>query len=296
MKTFIFENIDFQFLNQQKEQLKNIFNETGILYFPKLAAKDNLFNQYIDDLKKLVCQLIEKNKQPAKFNLSLDELITELGKIDVTIPRFIADLGTQSNKLISANQFKYRKELVDFMSYLFDEEPILATPAASDTLHIFLPYNSFHKYNLPIHQDYPYLMQSTHQITAYLNLGEAHQDIGGVTFWPGSHTMGVMPCQRNENNHFECIIKADELAKFNPINVFPNFGDVTIFHSLLWHKSIRNKSQNHSRLVQLFRYSDINNQESLDYYWQSTTYPRQSNIFENYHQDLYYDDEKKQVK
>jgi hypothetical protein len=43
----------------------------------------------------------------------------------------------------------------------------LASPALSDTLHVFPPGTENLRSNLPIHQDYPYLMQSPAQITVW---------------------------------------------------------------------------------------------------------------------------------
>ena len=57
--------------------------------------------------------------------------------------------------------------------------------------------------------------------------------------------------------------------KYSSENFYFDKGDFAIFNSLLQHEGIQNHSKC-TRIVQLIRYSNLFNQKSSSYYWQST--------------------------
>lgn len=130
-------------------------------------------------------------------------------------------------------------------------------------------------------------MQSPAQITFWMNLGKRRPEVGGVTFWLGSHQEGVTQSRRNEANHFECVVDETRQKKYPKFDLEADEGDLVVMHSLIWHRSNRNYSKEHGRIVQLFRFSDLSHSQSLKMQWQSTTYPRPSVQYETVHSDLF---------
>ena len=90
--------------------------------------------------------------------------------------------------------------------------------------------------------------------------------------WPGSHKLGVLPTDRNENNSFRVVNGESLMKEFLSESYLWDVGDVSLFDSLLSHRSIPNTSTDRGRAVQLFRFSDLNNQAAEKYDWRSTTY------------------------
>lgn len=150
-----------------------------------------------------------------------------------------------------------------------------------------MPGEEFYRYNLPIHQDYQYLMQSPRQATLYIGLSSLVADVGGLEYWPQSHRLGVLPTDRNENGSYR-VVNGDELMKDFPREHYLwDVGDVSLFDSLLCHRSIPNTSPNCGRSVQIFRFSDLNDPTAERYNWRSTTYERRGVSFETENQELY---------
>ena len=86
----------------------------------------------------------------------------------------IYDIGTGPAKLLSAMRLKLHPTFVGLARAVFGTSAVLASPTLSDTLHVFPPGAENFRFNLPIHQDYPYLMQSPAQLTLWVivsNLG-----------------------------------------------------------------------------------------------------------------------------
>jgi hypothetical protein len=161
---------------------------------------------------------------------------------------------------------------------------VLASPTLSDTLHVFPPGAENFRFNLPIHQDYPYLMQSPAQITLWLNLGE-EADCGGVTVWRRSHTLGLLPCRPNAHGHLEVIDGERHATSFDPIFVGGGFGDVAVIHTFSLHRSEHNLSRDRTRLVQLFRYADLNQPAAAALGWASVPPRDQLGLFGRTHPD-----------
>ena len=63
-------------------------------------------------------------------------------------------------------------------------------------------------------------------------------------------------------------------------------GDFGLFDSLLSHSSITNTSQDSGRIVQIFRFSDLNNSQSKQYDFKSCTYKRDGILFSDIHSSL----------
>lgn len=266
--------------------IKDTYKKYGIIIFKNLLKEDADFIEYKNNLifmcKNELIKYIDYDKLPD----SLEELIYLINKYNKSFGKIISNMGTQPNKFISFNKIKYSKWLTYLLTkVLFNEEGIICTPQAGDTLHVFLPKGDT-KYALPEHQDYQYLMQSPDQITCYMGITDYNKDVGGLEFWINSNDKGIRKCHKNINDSWQ-ITDIDDLKNYNKKSYYWNSGDFGIFDSLIVHKSIPCTSETMPRLVQIFRYSNINNSISKEYNYLSSTYLRDGIKFNDFHKDLF---------
>ena len=121
----------------------------------------------------------------------------------------------------------------------------------------------------------------------YFGISKYHNGVGGLRIWEKSHTLGILPAHKNEHGSFEVHDWEAKLAGYDVCDLTWNKGDFGIFDSLLSHSSIPNETGDQSRIVQIFRYSDLNDDVARAYEFGSTTYPRVSCDFIVEHADLF---------
>ena len=260
------------------------FQRDGVLILPGALAHDPLFLDYVAELRSLVLALYGQAGRAADERRSLAELITELARTHRPLVGRIYDIGTHPAKLMSAMRLKLHPAFDAFARAVLGPDAMLATPTLSDTLHVFPPGAENFRYNLPIHQDYPYLMQSTAQITLWLSLG-TDTDCGGVTVWRRSHTLGVLPCRRNEHRHLEVIDAEQLVTGYDSVFVGGGFGNLAVMHTLSLHRSDHNLSSDRTRLVQLFRYADLTQPAATAMGWASVPPRDDVRLFGRTHPD-----------
>ena len=247
-----------------------IYKKYGVVVFRGFFNGDKMFKNFYDDIKTLAKIIIKQNKLEINKTFNLNKLITAISKSNRREIGYLYDLGTRPLKLISGIDLKTHPKVVNIINAFMGKKNILANPYLGETLHIFPPGKENYKYNLPMHQDYPYIMQSPEQITSYINLGKLQPNgNGGIKVWLGSHKEGVTASSKLDNGHR--ITKNIEYIKkkYSSENFYFDKGDFAIFNSLLQHEGIQNHSKC-TRIVQLIRYSNLLNQKSSSYYWQST--------------------------
>ena len=283
--TFIINDVTPANILSKKEIIQKTYNKYGVCIMPEFLTNDKDFLLFKDELGVLLDQICSKKSSNRLPNEIGDKLV-EFLKICPEDGKIVTDLGTQPNKFSSFNRIKYSDYLSKIIQLLFASDSLVTSPAAGDTLHFFGPGKSFRRFNLPPHQDYQYLMQSPSQITCYLGISNYKKDVGGLKFWSKSNELGILQCEKNEHEAY-CVSNYEELLKpFEEHDFHWNPGDFGIFDSLLVHSSIPNYSENSGRIVQIFRFSDINNDVSRDFDFQSTHYSRRSKTFAEYHSDL----------
>jgi len=287
MSPWVFKGLTPSDVIKHIDELSGSYNEYGVVVMPGLLAADPNFLHFLNDLRSLFKCIFARHGQQVAQGEDIGNLIARLKTIAPLDGRIVADMGTQPNKLVSANRVKFADFVIQLLDAVFGPDALVATPHAGDTLHHFMPGEEFHKYNLPIHQDYQYLMQSPKQATLYLGLSRPYDNVGGLEYWPGSHKLGVLSTDRNENNSFRVVNGENLMKEFPSESYLWDVGDVSLFDSLLSHRSIPNTSTDRGRAVQLFRFSDLNNQAAEKYDWRSTTYERRGVRFETEHADLY---------
>jgi len=155
----------YEFIGKNSSNLINfkkyvpIFEKYGVVIFRGFFNNDLIFEKYYEDLKNLTKIIIKKKKLKINNRLDLNELITQLSKNNRKEVGYIYDLGTRPMKLLRRINLKNHPKIISLINVFFKNKSILANPHLGETLHIFPPGKENYKYNLPMHRDYPYLMQ-----------------------------------------------------------------------------------------------------------------------------------------
>jgi Phytanoyl-CoA dioxygenase (PhyH) len=272
---------------RRADEIAEAYRRHGVVVFPGMLATHEALRGFLGAVRYLFGRILARYGESVAPDEDLGDILVRLKAVAAIDGQIVADMGTQHNKLVEANRLKYADFVVQLLKLVFGPDAILATPQAGDTLHLFMPGEAFHRYNLPVHQDYPYLMQSPLQATLYLGLSKPHPGAGGLEFWPGSQQLGILPCGLNANGSFEVTDHERFLADFPREQYFWEVGDVGLFDSLMCHRSIPSTAPDRGRVVQIFRYSDLRHPVAQAYDWRSATYPRRAVTFEAAHPDLF---------
>ena len=264
------EGVRYDNVAAHAQQLVEIFEEHGLVVLRGFFSGFAPYLRYVDDLRALFGALQRRLGVETPTG-GLREDIAAVFAADNYFPRYVHDIGTHPMKLVSGNLMKYSDAVLTPVRAIFGERAIVASPSGSDNLLFFFPGNEFERYALPLHQDFPYIMQSARQLTVWIPLTDHAPGVGGFHAWPGTHRAGLR-VNKDGLTGLEVQVSPDELAGIEPIVVEGQPGDVVFSHSLLVHKSVPNTSTNDLRAVQLFRFSDIATEESVRYFWQSTNH------------------------
>jgi hypothetical protein len=286
-RPWIFPDMTLEALPAHADRIKAAYETHGLAVFPGMLIDYPPLDGFLGALRYLFDRVMRRYGQSVAKDEDLGEVLVRLKAIAPLAGRLVADMGTQHNKLVEANRLKYADFVTQLLAMAFGPDAVLATPQAGDTLHLFMPGEDFHRYNLPIHQDYPYLMQSPRQATLYLGLSRPHADAGCLEFWPGSQRLGVLGCGFNANGHFEVLEGERVLRDFPCERYYWEIGDVGLFDSLMCHRSVPSSGPSHGRVVQIFRYSDLRDETAESFDWQSAIYQRRGIYFEDIHSDLF---------
>jgi hypothetical protein len=87
--------------------------------------------------------------------------------------------------------------------------------------------------------------------------------------WPGSHEREVRMTTVSQHGHLETVVDRNELTKYESCDITSDIGDVVIMDTHLLHSSNRNRTSDASRIVQLFRYSDLCDERAIGFGWAS---------------------------
>ena len=215
----------------------------------------------------------------------LNLILMDIAKIDRSLLAYIYDMGTRPSKFDSArllagsndirsinNAFFEAKKVKDNSPILSrTSDPLVVMPYNGETLHLFPPGDQEYRNNLPIHQDFPYLLQSQSQITYWLNLSNsaAHYN-GGIRLYRGTHLYQLPMTTTDDLGRFEVYgIPGQDAKSVMEAHEFVD-SESTLFElyavdSLLWHQSLRSEAQDSVRMTYIFRFSDLNTPSRLPF-------------------------------
>jgi ectoine hydroxylase-related dioxygenase (phytanoyl-CoA dioxygenase family) len=264
-KPFVFEEFSFNDLSKYNE----IFSEFGALVFKGLLRGERIFESYLSDLKTITRKYQEKHQiQSNHSDLSLS--LTELAKAHRPSIGNIYDLGTRPGKLASENQLRYHPKVFSIVERIFGENALIAHPLGGDTLHIYPPGAENDRFYLPVHQDFPYLMQSPRQLTAWISLSDSENPaIGGLTLFLKSHKNGLRKCTETSTGLLEVVLDDGELDLYERFDCIGDVGDFVLIDTMLLHVSMKNTTIDKTRITQLYRYSDLASDDAFRYEWKS---------------------------
>lgn len=285
MTPYVFEGMSPEEVVRDAAKFGRIYADYGGLAFPGLFKNDPYYLAYLRDLEELTGTLLSSLGHPAG-KLDLADSITALAARNRPLVGKLFDLGTRPAKLLSAMQLKVHPVLLSLTAAAFGDKAMIASPSQSDTLHIFPPGEENWRFNAPLHQDYPYLLQSPTQVTFWVNFGRFIPNVGGVSFWPGSHKMGIRKQKKADRNNMIAQIDETELRGYQRYDFSADVGDLLVMNSLVLHESILNRSEHGSRVVQLFRYSDLRHPKAVAMNWASAEFRNGGAAFEAAHPDL----------
>jgi hypothetical protein len=226
-----------------------------------LRDSDKKFFKYADKLENIL-----ETKSINKIDPIFQNSLLEVSEIDRGILGSLYEMGTCPNKFLSGEKLFFNPAIIEKTNEFFtnnrnkanQEEPLLVKPYKGETLHVFTPGKSQFKYNLPIHQDYQYLGQSSDQLTYWLFL-TGRKETGGVRVFPGTHKFGIAKCTQNDHGHHK--VTASQYPDFDA-NYFEDFGgkqfQLLALNSLTWHQSLRSVSEDSVRLTYIWRISNLN--------------------------------------
>lgn len=281
-KPYIIEGVRPEQLGTLTAELSAIYAEFGVVIFPGLLRDDPDFVAYLDSIRFLFQKILARHGLVGGVGSAddLGDLLVQLDKVCAMDGKIITDMGTQPNKLFHLNRIKYSGMVQQLLGSIWPSDAVVATPQAGDTLHLFAPGERYLPYNLPMHQDYPYLMQSPQQVTFYLGMSDFRDGCGGLQFWESSHKAGVLASTKNRHGAYE-VADVDAVAgRYPEVSYHWNAGDFAFFDSLLCHRSIANGARDAGRVVQIFRFSNLNHPVAGQFNWYSTSYGRRGVHFD----------------
>ena len=285
-KPFEFEHVRSTNFDNFDDYLE-IFKKYGVVIFRNFFEYDELFIKYYNDIKELAFLIAKKHSLKIDFDKPLNEILTEISKTNREEIGFIYDLGTRPIKLLSGTNLKSHPAVMKMVELIMGKDSIIGHPYLGETLHIFPPGKENFKHNLPMHQDYPYIMQSPEQLTAYINLGSIikNEKNGGIRIWLGSHKEGLTSSIKLPSGPRITGNAAFFIDNYDSLDISFDKGDFAIFDSLLQHEWIQNHTDC-TRIVQLVRYSNLSNKTSVDYSWISCQVNSKDDEFSKAHPDL----------
>lgn len=260
------------------------FLEDGLIKLPGALLDVSEFREFIIDLVWTGESVLANRRVDREGNLPLDEASERLSDILIKLRdtngkgRLFGALFSQPGKLLSLSYLRQHPVLIEPIKHIFGSKSVIAFPQMSDALTTFFNIRDNTgklDQSLPVHQDYPYMMQSSSQLVIWIPLIKHHPQTGSIEFWRGSQSKGIAK-QVVHGEYYE--VAPDEVQKYeletgNSSELLEwELGDIIIFNSNLFHRTIPNVSDDHVRAIQVFRASDLNEGDGLDYAWRSTRY------------------------
>lgn len=220
----------------------------------------------------------------------LQTITLELNAKDRKLLGKLYDLGTRPMRLMSGMRLFFNPQIQQIVEQFFGqpEAPsILVRPFNGETLHVFPPGEENYRYNLPVHQDFPYLLQSEKQLTFWLNLTDnLNGEAGGVRIYPRTHKLGLPKTTKNTFGHYEVAVEHyPEFDQNDYVESASGMFELYAIDSLTWHSSVPSISKDSTRLTYIFRVSDIGAPDRIPY-GADRSHP-QGKRFENLYPELY---------
>jgi hypothetical protein len=156
--------------------------------------------------------------------------------------------GVQRMELFHA--FAQRPEVLNMVETLV-REPVLAHPR--NIARISFPNAEF--FTTPAHQDFVHIQATPETYTAWTPLSDCPQELGGLAVLAGSHTLGLLPVHKADGAGGLGVDTGHLGLPWHTIDY--RAGDVLLFHSMVVHKALPNRTPDRLRLSTDYRYQGV---------------------------------------
>jgi len=262
--------------------IKRFFHD--ICKYALIVYDDASHNSAKKILRRELTKAIEED-EPLLSSHYLNLIFMDIANTDRSLLGYIYEMGTCPSKFDSARLLASSDDIRNINNAFFGAKnlkgettasrrtshPLIVMPHNGETLHLFPPGDQEFKHNLPIHQDFPYLLQSQSQITYWLNLSNSITCYnGGIRLYRRTHTYQLPITTTNHLGHYEVHGLPEQDAKtvlhaHEFVDSESTLFELYAVDSLLWHQSLRSKAKDSVRMTYIFRFSDINTPDRLPF-------------------------------
>jgi ectoine hydroxylase-related dioxygenase (phytanoyl-CoA dioxygenase family) len=245
--------------------LRARFEEEGYLYLKNLLPKSKA-----QALQAEIFQVCKRNGWFADSDSSVETAVPQV------VPVVEGEAGYFSvyddiQRLEALHSLPHDPAILQVMRVLLDES---AFPHPLSICRLMFPHNT--EATTPPHQDFPNNQGTAELYACWIPLSDCPVELGGLAFMPGSHKQGLLPLEFSLGAGNRQAVLPEELLQKPWVTGSYEQGDVLIFHSLMLHRSLENKTDQ-MRL-------------SVDYRYQSVRHPLTENCLQPHFQRLSWDE------
>jgi hypothetical protein len=222
-------------LMDDPEALRERMRQDGYLFFCNALDRD-----YVLGLRNEILQVLDRHGwlQPGTV---LEDGIADLSKACMANDPAYAVVYRDIVKLEPFNRHPHTPAIMRIMQLLVDE-PVLPHPLT--ICRIMFPQNGI--YTTPAHQDHAHVQGTPETYTCWMPLGDCPFELGPLAVYRGSHQAGL------RDHGFSVgagglAVDTEPLQASLVSNGF-HAGDIVIFHSLVVHEALPNRSSDRFRL------------------------------------------------
>jgi ectoine hydroxylase-related dioxygenase (phytanoyl-CoA dioxygenase family) len=227
------------------ERLRRRFQEDGYLYLPELVPRPRL-----QALQAEIFAICRERGWFAPESTSIERDEPRIVPVNEGEPEFF-EVYDAVQRLESFHSLAHDDAILGVMRVILDET---AFPHPLSICRLMFPDNN--EAATPPHQDYPNNQGTTELYTCWMPLTDCPIELGGLSLLPGSHRHGLLPLAFALGPGKRTAVVPDELVDRRWVGGSYRVGDALIFHSLLLHRSLHNRTKR-MRLSVDYRYQSV---------------------------------------
>ena len=227
------------------EQLES-FREQGFLVL-KDFVDPHLLNELRQDLVDVLAAFLSledsRSGIPDRDTRRIDEYYWQIRAMSEENRSVVYDLVKNLPGMIRLSS---ERVFVDIFKELFEGSvPCISSGGTGIRIDTHLD----DQWASPMHQEFPFHMQSMRGLVVWLPLADVHEDMGPVDIWARSHTEGLLRLKiddsPNPRSGVNSIVLADEqylCERYERVSFGTSAGDVVLFDYMTVHASSPNRS------------------------------------------------------
>lgn len=256
-------------------RLRSRFQEDGYLYLKELLPVSSLRS-----LQEEIFSICRERGWFAPGALSVERDEPAIGPVNEGEPEYF-DVYDEIQRLEALHSLPHEESLLRVMRALLDET---AFPHPLSICRLMFPDNN--EAATPPHQDYPNNQGTAELYTCWVPLTDCPTWLGGLSLLPGSHRFGIFPLEFALGPGKRTAVLPPELEGRPWVAGDMQLGDVLIFHSLLLHRSLHNRTSR-MRMSVDFRFQSVHGaltEQTLHPHFQRLTW---AEIYSGWESDRY---------